>query len=207
MFKNVLSANSIQQIAEYLGQDKIIYAPTETCYIFAANALNEKLVKQILVLKKRSQIPIGILVKNKFMAEKVAELNPVAKKLIETFWPGPLSIVLKKKEIVPDLLTANYPTISMRQSPLPFWQKLFQLIDFPITASSANKHQQDEIYSFEQIYEQFSSQELKETIAVNMGDLPVVLPSTIVSVCEKPAQILRQGPVSQEEIMKVLNQS
>ncbi len=194
--------NNVDDVVEQLNNNKIVVLPTETCYIFAANIFNESLIYRIFELKKRDKVPIGILIKDFRMMKNIAFVEPWHIKLLEYFWPGPLSIVLKKTNIVPNILTAGFDTVSMRISPHEVIKNIFEFIDFPLTATSANIHGMPTIYSVDDFYDQFAKSNLKDIFIYNYGDLKKESPSTIVDLTCTPPKLLREGPINFELFMQ-----
>ncbi len=183
--------------ARLLIRGQIIIAPTETCYAFAANALEPAAVETIQHLKARDGHPIGLLVKDAAMACRLARVEPFYHDLMAEFWPGPLTMALPTDYPFPSQLNQGVSTIAMRQSPHPFWRDLFELIDFPVTATSVNKHGLNEIYDLRELARQFVKDELNAVaLIVDNGQLPRALPSTVIDCQSKTPALIRSGPVA-----------
>ena len=117
----------------------IVAFPTETVYGLGANALDENAVKKIFIAKGRPQDnPLIVHVASKNIDNLVKDVPKVAKELIDKFWPGPLTIILNKKEIVPDVTSANLNSIGIRMPKDEIALKLIELSGVPIAAPSAN---------------------------------------------------------------------
>ena len=108
--------DELRKAAEILNNDGVVVLPTETVYGIGANALSEKAVNKIFAVKTRAKNnPLIVHLKDKSEIEKYAIIsNPIEQKLIDTFMPGPFTIILKKKEIISDILTANQDTVGIR---------------------------------------------------------------------------------------------
>jgi L-threonylcarbamoyladenylate synthase len=182
-----------------LKEGGIIVYPTETSYGIGADALNSNAVEKVHLAKKQpNNKPISVIVASEEQAEQVAELNENARRLIHNFMPGPLTIISKKRETVPENLSSD--TIAFRISSSPFAHELCEKFGKPITATSANLHNQPAIYSVKQAIEVFEN---RVDLIVDAGDLKQNAASTIYdSVNEK---ILREGQIKQEEILKALS--
>ena len=104
----------LEQVAELIKQGKIVVFPTETVYGIGTNGLNEKAVKKLYKVKQRPlNKPITLLVSNMEMVELVAkDITETEYKIMKKFFPGPLTIILKKKEIVPDIVTSGTETVN-----------------------------------------------------------------------------------------------
>jgi len=130
----------IQKAAKLLKAGKLVAIPTETVYGLAANAFDKEAVVSIFEAKQRPHFDPLILHISKVQRinELVSEIPSLAKKLMDTFWPGPLTLVLPKKSIVPDIVTSGLNTVAVRVPSHPQTRKLLELLDFPLAAPSAN---------------------------------------------------------------------
>jgi L-threonylcarbamoyladenylate synthase len=125
---------------EILEAANVVGIPTETVYGLAANALNAGAVARIFEVKRRPSFdPLIIHVRNLQQARLyVSEIPPLAVQLATKFWPGPLTLVLEKKAIIPDLVTSGMNTVGIRCPDHELTRSLLHLIDFPLAAPSAN---------------------------------------------------------------------
>lgn len=113
--------------------------PTETVYGLAANALEAKACRKIFRAKRRpANDPLIVHVPGMAEARSLAEFNPVASALAQAFWPGPLTLVLPKKEIVPALVTSGQPTVALRAPAHPLARRILRAAGIPLAAPSAN---------------------------------------------------------------------
>ena len=129
----------MEEAAEVIRAGGIVAFPTETVYGLGANALNEESVKKIFIAKGRPQDnPLIVHVSSKDISSLVKEVPPIAQKLIDKFWPGPLTIILEKKDIIPNMTSANLDTIGIRMPNSQIALKLIELSEKPIAAPSAN---------------------------------------------------------------------
>lgn len=195
--------SSILKAAEMLKSGGVIVYPTDTAYGLGANALSEEAVRKAFEVKGRDYSkPIHVVVKDLEMAQKFVEVNEIAEKLATYFLPGPLTLILPKKKIVPDLLTANLPTLGIRIPNCEVTKALSCLVDFPYTTTSANLSGNPASYSIEEVLTQLDPKKID--LVLDAGVLPKILPSTLLDLTCTPPKILREGPVSREEIEKVL---
>ncbi len=186
----------IQKIVGVLKEGKTVVIPTDTAYGLAANALDEKAVKKVFYIKKRPLFkPLSVLVRDLKMAERIAYLDDRAKKIFKKFLPGPLTVVVKKKKVVPDILTSGQSNIGIRVSGDKVTKAIMQRIDFPITATSANLSGKKVPYSVKEILKQYKDQKLKPDLIVDAGPLPKIKPSTILDLSGKKPKVLRKGPL------------
>ena len=134
--------DKIEEAAQFIKEGKLVLFPTETVYGIGANALDAEAVKKIFIAKGRAQDnPLIVHVDSIEMVEKIVkEITPLEKKLMERFWPGPLTIIFKRKseKIIPNVVTANLDTVGIRMPSNEIANKLIQKAGVPIAAPSAN---------------------------------------------------------------------
>ncbi len=189
------------KVVQFLKEDKVGAIPTETFYGLAANPFSEKALKKLLFLKKRPPTkPILLLIGTKDDLFKVVKkVSLLAEKLIENFWPGPLTIVFEAKEFLSPLLTANTNTIGVRLSSSPLVQKLCLLFGNPITGTSANISNLPPCKTAEEVKAQIPEIDF----ILDVGKLEAVLPSTVVSVVKNEIQLIREGAIPFEKILSI----
>lgn len=192
------------EAAKVLKNGGLIVYPTDTAYGLGANALDEKAVKKVYLLKGRDfSKPTHVVVSGWRMMDKLTQTNYFARKLFDAFLPGPLTLILNKKPIVPDILTANLPTLGIRIPDSKFTYKLSNRVDFPYTATSANKSGGETPYSTYDVGKELDMNAID--LVVNAGLLPKIAPSTIIDLTNPLSpRILRQGPISKNELEKVI---
>jgi len=190
-----LFSDEIERAAAIIQKGGIVAYPTETFYGLGVNALDEKAVNKLFIVKKRpTSKPISILISDlNWLQRLVKRIPPVAEELISQYWPGPLTIVFEANKTLPENLTAGTGKIAIRISSHPLAQRLGQLSSTPITATSANLSQMPPPISPEEIDE-----ELKRHIdaILNGGKTAGDMPSTIIDVTIQPPVILRKGVIT-----------
>ncbi len=133
-------SKDIQKASEILKHDELVAIPTETVYGLAGNGLSETAVKKIFELKQRPLF--NPLILHTYSLEQierfVSYIPEKAQKLAQTFWPGSLTLVLDKKDTVPDIITAGKDTVAVRIPDHPLTLELLKTLDFPLAAPSAN---------------------------------------------------------------------
>ena len=181
-----------------LKSGETVAIPTETVYGLAANALDEKAVARIFELKQRPAFdPLIIhLPSAERLKEYVQEIPDAFYKLYESFSPGPISYVLPKKGIIPDLVTAGHPTVAVRFPAHPVAQSLLKELDFPLAAPSANLFGRVSPTQAIHVAEQF--QDL--AYILEGGKAAIGLESTIVDLSGKKPLVLRLGGLSLEAL-------
>ena len=184
-----------------LVNSQVIAVPTETVYGLAGNALDQVALNTIFKIKGRPLYNPLILhtdsIKN---AEKYGTFNLLARRLAEKFWPGPLTMILPKKDIVPSLVTANLDSVAIRCPRNPTFLKLLERLPFPLAAPSANPFGYVSPTTSEHV--NFSLGDKVEFI-LDGDDCAIGIESTIVDLrnLNKP-KILRPGPISKEALEK-----
>lgn len=191
----------IQEAANIIFKGGIVAFPTETVYGLGANALNEEAVNKIFIAKGRPQDnPLIIHVASKDISNLVKNVPEIARKLIEKFWPGPLTIILEKKDIVPSATSAGLDTVGVRMPSSDIALKLIELSGKPIAAPSAN------------ISGRPSPTEVERCICDLNGKVDYILggessnigvESTIVDCTVNPPIVLRPGGITLEMLKEV----
>jgi len=184
--------------AEILRKGGIVAFPTETVYGLGANALDELAVKRIFLAKRRPpDNPLIVHVSSTDSIYRIAKPNRIAEKLIEEFFPGPLTLVMEKREVVPDVTTAGLKMVAVRMPDHRIALKLIELAGVPVSAPSANKSGKPSPTKAEHVIEDFSDE---IDCVVDGGKTEIGLESTVVDTTVYPLEILRPGAVTKEMI-------
>jgi len=194
---------TIHRAAQIIKKGGVVAFPTETVYGLGADAFNPLAVARIFEVKRRPYFdPLIVHVANPSDVKKLAKETPSnAKKLIERFWPGPLTIVLLKEEKIPDIVTAGLPTLAIRMPNHPMALALIEESECPIAAPSANPFGYLSPTTAEHVRDQLGDE---VDLILDGGPCPVGVESTIVSFLEEKPMLLRPGGVSLEEIECVI---
>ena len=195
--------HAIQTAAALLRDGKVVAFPTETVYGLGADALNERAVAQVFSIKNRPHFdPLIVHVPEKEAAAQYATIiDSRAAMLMERFWPGPLTVVLKKRPLVPDLVTAGLDTVALRVPAHPVALALLQTAGIPIAAPSANPF--GYVSPTTAIHVQEMLGEALEII-LDGGPCTVGVESTVCALTNESVVILRPGGVTVEEIEAVI---
>jgi len=182
-----------------LKRNGIVAIPTETVYGLAGNALSETAVAKIFAAKERPFFDPLIVHIAEFdeLENLAAEIPKNAKLLAEKFWPGPLTLVLPKKEKVPDLTTGGLSTVAVRMPKKQITRELIKLAGFPLAAPSANMFQHLSPTSAEHVAEQLSG---RIDGIVDGGACEIGIESTVVGFENEIPVIYRPGAVTEEMI-------
>lgn len=205
--KNKINEEEIKEAAEEIKNGNLVLFPTETVYGIGSNALNAEAVKKVFIAKGRAQDnPLIVHVCSIEMVEKIVqEITPLEKKLMEKFWPGPLTIIFKRKseKIIPNVVTANLDTVGIRMPSNKIAKKLIQEAGVPIAAPSANISGKPSGTKVEDIIEELDG---KVQYILDGGVTDIGLESTVIKIDNGVIDILRPGKVTKEELQEVANQ-
>lgn len=193
----------IARAAAILREGGLVAFPTETVYGLGASALSATAVAEIFRVKGRPRFdPIIVHVADPKDAEKLwQKVPPVARQLMERFWPGPLTLVLPKREVVPDIVTAGLPTVAVRMPAHPVALALIRAAGLPVAAPSANRFGRLSPTHHEAVLDQLGGM-IDGVIAA--GPTPVGIESTVVSLAESPPRLLRPGGTPVEALREFL---
>jgi L-threonylcarbamoyladenylate synthase len=178
----------IASAARFVNGGGVIVYPTETVYGLGAKALDEQAVMRVFLIKKRPlSMPIFLAVSSFEMLEKVAEVKEEDLDLLGNLFPGPVSVLVRKKSVVPDILTAGSPLVGIR---FPDHETALRIIDLvgPITSTSANRTGSPAPVSFAAV-----SPEIRDRVdaVVDGGKCKYSEPSTLLDLAKR--EIIRPG--------------
>ena len=193
----------IKFAANKIMEGKLVAFPTETVYGLGANALDKNAVAKIFAAKGRpADNPLIVHISsNEELSPLVSIIPRFAEKLIKHFWPGPLTIIFPKKNLVPDITTANSPFVAIRQPNHPVALLLIKEAGVPIAAPSANLSGRPSPTTADHVINDLYG---KVDIIIDSGEVSVGVESTVLNLTGKIPQILRPGGLSLEEIENVL---
>ena len=193
---------ALDRAAALLRSGGIVAIPTETVYGVAANAFDARAVARIFEVKGRPAFdPLIVHVGDaNMLAQVAAETPPLAQKLIEHFWPGPLTLVLPKAAALPELVTSGLPTVAVRMPAHPVARRLLERAGVPLAAPSANAFGRLSPTRAEHVERQLGA---GLDLIVDAGPAQHGIESTIVALVGEP-RILRAGAIPNEEIASVI---
>lgn len=203
MKTQILSEKDIQAAAKILKSGGIVAIPTETVYGLAANALNESTIKKIFEAKGRpSDNPLIVHISSiNEIYSLVSEFPDKAQKLADAFWPGPLTIILKKSATIPEIISGGLNTVAIRLPAHPITRKIIKAAGFPLAAPSANLSGSPSPTKASHVIGDLSG---KIDAVVDAGTCAIGLESTVISLCTKVPRVLRPGAVTIEQLRAVL---
>ncbi len=184
-----------------LKSGNIVVYPTDTLYGLGADIYNIKAVRKIFQIKKRSfNNPLSVAISDISELERIAFLNETSRCLARAFLPGRLTLILKKRSIIPDFVTAGLEKVAVR---IPDNEVALELLsEFgPLTATSANIHGKKTPDIIKKISMQFKKDDI--SVYLDIGKLEGK-PSTIVDVTGKSIKLIRLGAISEKEILDAI---
>ncbi|MFA6118895.1 MAG: L-threonylcarbamoyladenylate synthase [Parachlamydiales bacterium] len=200
--KDELTDRNLQKAAKLILESKIVAFPTETVYGLGAHVFDEGAIEEIFTLKQRP--------KNKSLIVHLGKIEDVDKVavdvpdefylLAENFFPGPLTIILKKNSRVPSNVSSD-STIAVRMPDNIYTLKLINFVKDPIVGSSANISSEKNPVCADDVIKTFNN---KIDVIIDGGECPLKVPSTIIDLVQKPFKILRQGSITQDQIDQVI---
>lgn len=194
---------NVSRLAKALQRGELVAVPTETVYGLAADALNPQACREIFRAKGRpSADPLIVHIHDWSQLELLAEPNPAARKLAKAFWPGALTMVLPKKEIVDDIVTSGLPSVAIRMPGHALFRRLLKRCGRPLAAPSANPFGYVSPTSARHVMAGLNG---KIRYILEGGQAAIGLESTIVDLRNPEApRLLRPGIITREEIEAVL---
>jgi L-threonylcarbamoyladenylate synthase len=198
----MLTPELLNRAVEILRQGGVIALPTETVYGLAANALDPLAVAKIFEAKARPRFdPLIVHVPDAAALEPlVASMPEPAHRLARRFWPGPLTLVLPKKPIVPDIVTAGLPSVAVRVPDHPIAQRLLRAVGVPLAAPSANRFGSVSPTTAEHVRQEFGG---LVPVVLDGGPCRAGVESTVISLLDEPT-LLRPGGLEVEAIEGVI---
>jgi L-threonylcarbamoyladenylate synthase len=197
------SNESVQLAAELLRNGCLVAIPTETVYGLAANAFDANAVAQIFSLKQRPHFdPLIVHLADASELESVVTSVPeLAKRVIAQFWPGPLTVVLPRRDVVPHLVTSDLETVAVRVPAHPIAQQVIAAVGTPIAAPSANLFGRVSPTTAQHVFESFGN---VIPLILDGGPCEIGVESTVLSFVDEVPRLLRPGGVTVETLLGVL---
>ncbi len=206
MNTRVLSASpeTLSTAAELLSSGQLVAFPTETVYGLGANALDKDAVLSIFAAKDRpADNPLIVHIWHRAQLKDICEVSPLAEKLMDVFWPGPLTLLMPRKASIPLEVTAGLPTVAVRMPSHPVAAELLQVCNLPIAAPSANRSGKPSPTTAQHV---FTDMDGRIPLIIDGGSCDVGLESTVLDINQDVPCILRPGGVTQAMLEAVIGQ-
>lgn len=196
--KQNINAQDITYAGNLIKDGKLVIFPTETVYGIGANGLNEDAVKSIFVAKGRAQDnPLILHISDIEMINNIAKnVTDIEKKIIDIFFPGPLTIILERKETVPDVVTGGLDTVGIRMPSNKIANLLIKEAGVPIAAPSANISGKPSGTNVTDIINELGD---KVSCIIDGGNTDIGIESTVIRVINNKVKILRPGKITIED--------
>jgi L-threonylcarbamoyladenylate synthase len=190
---------------ELLRKGEIVALPTETVYGLAADALNAIAVAKIFQAKDRPRFdPLIVHLPDRAWLEKVADLpaqdRQLILKLADKFWPGPFTMVLPKRQIIPEIVTAGLDSVAVRVSAHPVFSEIIREFGKPLAAPSANRFGRVSPTAAQHVLDDLQD---RITLIIEGGPTAHGIESTIVAIRDGKIDILRRGPITAEQLSEL----
>jgi len=197
--------SAVAAAVKVLNGKGLVALPTETVYGLAGDALEPEAVAKIFETKERPSFdPLIVHVENKEQLARLIRFSenerPVRQMLMERFWPGPLTILFPKSDLVSDLITAGLPELAIRMPRHPVFVEVLRVFGNPLAAPSANRFGRVSPTRAEHVLDELDG---RIPLILDAGPTGIGLESTIVRVTVDKIEILRHGAVSQEDLAKI----
>ena len=195
----------IEQAAFLLRQGQLVCYPTDTVYGIGAVASNDEAIRRLYAVKGRSpDNPLPLLISEAADAGRYAQVTPVARALISRFWPGPLTIVMRKANGLRSRALAGKNTVALRVPDNDVPREIARLLGEPLTGTSANRSGARPPVSAAEVA--FSLGDMI-SLVIDGGRSPAGIESTVVDVSGAAPQIVREGAVSREDLEAALGRA
>jgi len=176
----------------------VIAMPTDTLYALAAPALHDAAVARVYAIKSREAgKPLPLFVNGIEAAERVGEFTPLARELARRFWPGPLTLVVRRKPGFESAALAGSETVALRQPGHPIAQAVLDAFGGPLTGTSANRSGGPDPVSAEEVVRQLGGD---VDFVIDAGPCPVGVSSTVLDCTGAAPVVLREGAISEEQV-------
>jgi len=197
----VIKQSELEELANILDNDGILAVPTDTIYGLCAKMNSKEAFEKLVKTKKRpSNKPFPIMCANLEQINCIAKVDPKSKKIIQYFMPGPITILLEKKNEIPQYVNNDLRLIAIRMATSKFLEELIQKVGCPIFMSSANLSDEPVCKSIEEIQNKFPNID-----GIVKGQVSYGKASTILDCTSDKVKIIREGPISLDEIINILN--
>ena len=203
MESKLYEVSEYRKLVEDLLYGKVVGFPTETVYGLAIIYNNKDAFDKLYEIKNRAITkPITMMVSDRKVIEQVAYVNETQQKVIDNLMPGALTIILNAKENLPEHVTFNYPTVGIRIPTNDVALKILKEVKMPLLVTSANVSSEPSLIKYEEVYEKFNGKiaSLIKQDAING------VASSVVDLTTSPIKVLREGPVSLNDILKIIGE-
>ncbi|MFY9458084.1 MAG: L-threonylcarbamoyladenylate synthase [Candidatus Spechtbacterales bacterium] len=195
----------INEAVSILKKGGSVVYPTDTVYGLGVNPFDDFAVGRLFRIKKRLRDkPIALIVKSIAMAKKLAYIDTRKEKVLRSVWPGAVSIILRKRDIISPIISAGTNTVSLRMPKNDFCINLLKAFNGPITSTSANISGENHTNDASEFRNRFSREIYRPDLVIDAGVLDKTMPSTVLDLTKPVPKITRIGPVSPKDLTRIL---
>ncbi len=197
------SHDAMMYASELLHRGSLVAFPTETVYGLGANALEESAVRSIFAAKGRpADNPLIVHIADRCqLSDFCLRIPPKAEVLMDNFWPGPLTLLFERTDVIPDVVTAGLPTVAVRMPSHPIAAALLKECGLPVAAPSANSSGKPSPTNAEHVWDDMQG---KIPLILDGGSCDIGVESTVVDLCHGDPVILRPGGITKDMLESVL---
>lgn len=196
------SLENVRVASQIVRDGGLVVYPTDTVYGLGCDPFNVNAVKRVFTVKGDREKPLPILSCSVADLGKIARLSEVAQRIAAKFWPGPLTIIVPKKPTLPDVVTCGLDSVGVRVPKHDVVVQLIRLSKGLLVGTSANKTGQEPPRTASKAAEQLGEE---VDLILDGGRTPLGVSSTVIDLTIRKPRILREGPVSFEDISEVLS--
>ena len=196
---SIQTPDALERAVQALRRGEVIAFPTDTVYGLGAHAFLPDAVRRLYEVKRRPlHVPIPLLLPNaQALTQLCEEIPPLTWEIAAHFWPGALSLVLRRSSLVPDMVTAGGSTVAVRVPDHPWVRELCRRLGAPLAATSANRHCEAELVTAAEVQAALGG---LISLILDGGPCPGGIPSTVLDLTLSPPAILRRGPITAEQL-------
>lgn len=193
--------NILEKIKSCILNDELVAIPTETVYGLGANGLSQNACEKIFEAKNRPKDnPLILHISDyEMMGDLVYGLDNETRNFLDNFWPGPLTVVMRKKKIIPDIVSCGLDTVAIRMPESEITIKIINFCDVPLAAPSANISGKPSPTSAEDVFLDMNG---KISLIIDGGECNIGIESTVLDITKRPFTILRPGFYTKEDFLK-----
>lgn len=198
-FLSIQAPDALERAVQALRRGEVIAFPTDTVYGVGAHAFLPDAVRRLYEVKRRPlHVPIPLLLPDaQALTQLCEEIPPLTWEIAAHFWPGALSLVLRRSSLVPDIVTAGGSTVAVRVPDYPWVRELCRRLGAPLAATSANRHREAEPVTAAEVQAALGG---LISLILDGGPCPGGIPSTVLDLTLSPPAILRRGPITAEQL-------
>jgi L-threonylcarbamoyladenylate synthase len=193
---------NIRVASQVVRDGGLVVYPTETVYGLGCDPFNVNAVERVFRVKRSRKKPLPILLSSVADLEKIAQLSDVARKIAAKLWPGPLTIIIRKKPALPDIVTCGLDSVGVRIPKHDVAVQLIRLSNGLLVGTSANRTGREPACTASEALEQLGEE---IDVLLDGGPAPLREPSTVVDLTTGKPKILREGPISVKNLLEVLS--